>query len=95
MAVIIEMEMPKSCFGCPMATICTTEEGLNFQKRPSDCPLKEVVRCEGCKNWQDWEEKRTNTLGEEIRYCDMVDSMTNASFYCEDGEAKHGQTGCD
>lgn len=46
-----------------------------------------VVRCKDCVYWDDWEDERT--IG--WRYCAMIDTKTEGSWFCADGEKKDGK----
>lgn len=80
MVAIKDIEMPMSCFGCPFATICTTEEGLNFRKRPSDCPLVEIITCKDCNNCYPDEDGR----GYHCERDSNVRFSVYGDFYCKD-----------
>lgn len=66
MIAIKDMEMPKNCADCNMATCNDSVESWNYvcsinlkdidfneSERAEHCPLVEIVTCQNCKHWHD------------------------------------------
>lgn len=66
MIAIKDMEMPKNCADCNMATCNGSVESWNYvcsinlkdidfneSERAEHCPLVEIVTCKDCKHWHD------------------------------------------
>lgn len=88
MIAIKDMEMPKNCADCNMATCNGSVESWNYvcsinlkdidfneSERAEHCPLVEIVTCKDCKN---------NKNGVCPNYRHFVDD----DFYCADGERR-------
>lgn len=88
MSVLIEMEMPKACWSCPLkldlygelwcAVKCEKTTKDLYEKRPSDCPLRELVRCKDCKFSS--AESRYKSLR-----CSMYNDLHRADGWCDCG----------
>ena len=90
MIAIKDMEMPATCWDCP---IIDKEIGQCQETRkyicgndiPSDCPLAEIVTCKYCAHWV---KELTPQVPDdrEYHYCPMMDCNTAEDFYCADGK---------
>lgn len=95
MSVLIRnATLPHTCGGCKCVTACVTPyDGSplfckltgyrvdDFSRSPS-CPLKEVVHCKDCSNWDDALVERT------YHWCCINDRFTTAEHFCADGERR-------
>jgi hypothetical protein len=96
MAVIIDMEMPKSCALCPMtykdevdyhicALIGANIDYLDKNEIHPDCPLKEIVTCKDCNEWGINKEHKDI---DGAKFCSVHRIYTGDDFHCGDGERR-------
>ena len=95
----IDMEMPKNCLDCPacneylMCAIPANGRGWGendvkdfSQSRPEWCPMKELVRCKGCKHWMPPSIGYKNA---DLGTCyGMGHGPQKSDWFCADGERK-------
>ena len=94
MIAVKDMQMPKSCWDCPIidkenGQCQKTKKYIYGNDIPSDCPLVEIVTCKDCKHYKRIE---LNSCDEVITFCEKHSDKncryTSPNFYCADGERR-------
>lgn len=97
MIAIKDIEMPKNCADCNMATCNGSVESWNYvcsinlkdidfneSERAEHCPLVEIITCKDCKHCYPDEDGR----GYHCEKSDTERIPTCADFYCIHGERR-------
>ena len=95
MSILIKgARMPRCCEVCPCnddnwrcGALGDTFDILgidDLERKPSDCPLVEVVRCKDCKYWN----KEKSDEVKDFGYCKCNDEYFTDTDYCSYGERK-------
>ena len=88
--VLIDIGIPNKCYKCPcygydnncMVIAKSLDDEFPWNDRPNWCPLKEIVRCEECKYWE--ENGATST-----QWLPCMDNIHYPKdFFCARGERK-------
>lgn len=91
MSALIEIEIPQNCMECPFPSVgtdfyyCYAQGGraYTFDKAetvPSDCPLREVTRCEDCCFF---------IVNESYSWCRRTKCPTSKDGFCNFGRREN------